>query len=241
MAKMYFKKGAEDICYTLSHWKDYIAENKLNQIELLEAERETDTGYFFCKEYGEVGSVNEGCGKLCEKYKPNNGKNGRCRNYGYCYVPTTKLKIIKNKNMTKLYYRVSNKETQQGLWYDSKGNFTGMIHNEFSFCMNTNLQMPFDSDLVGWLSATDSLEDLFKWFSKEDIEKLENHGWFITVYEAEKVKQYKNHLVIFQETSKIKERIYLSDIGYTKNLSQLNDTEKLSIQRRKSKGTPLCE
>lgn len=45
---------------------------------------------------------------------------------------------------------------------------------------------------------------------KEDIERLENHGWFITVYEAEKVKQYKNHLVICQETSLVKERLSLA-------------------------------
>ena len=112
--------------------------------------------------------------------------------------------------MSKLYYRIAHEETQQGLWYDSKGNFTGLIHNEFNFCMNKNLPMPFDQDLVGWLSATDSLEDLFNWFSKEDIERLENHGWFITVYEAEKVKQYKNHLVICQETSLVKERLSLA-------------------------------
>ena len=76
--------------------------------------------------------------------------------------------------------------------------------------MNTNLPMPFDPNLVGWLSATGSLEDLFNWFSKEDIERLENYGWFITVYEAEKVKQYKNHLVICQETSIVKERLSLA-------------------------------
>ena len=120
------------------------------------------------------------------------------------------LLIFKFKNMSKLYYRIAHEETQQGLWYDSKGNFTGLIHNEFNFCMNTNLPMPFDPDLVGWLSATDSLEDLFNWFSKEDIERLENHGWFITVYEAEKVKKYKNHLVICQETSLVKERLSLA-------------------------------
>ncbi len=76
--------------------------------------------------------------------------------------------------------------------------------------LNTNLPMPFDPDLVGWLSATESLEDLFNWFSKEDIERLEKHGWFITVYEAENVKQYKNHLVICQETSIVKERLSLA-------------------------------
>ena len=47
-------------------------------------------------------------------------------------------------------------------------------------------------------------------FSKEDIERLENHGWFITVYEAEKVKRYKNHLVICQKTSRVKERLSLA-------------------------------
>jgi len=29
---------------------------------------------------------------------------------------------------TKKYYRVCNKETLQGLWYDYKGNFTGLPH-----------------------------------------------------------------------------------------------------------------
>ena len=111
---------------------------------------------------------------------------------------------------TKLFYRVANHETQQGLWYDFKGNFTGFIHDRFNFCTNNKLPMPYDPNIVGWLSATDSLEDLFNWFSKEDIERLENHGWFITVYEAEKVKQYKNHLVICQETSLVKERLSLA-------------------------------
>ena len=112
--------------------------------------------------------------------------------------------------MKNTYYRIPNAETGQGLWYDEKGNFTGLIHNEFDFCMNKDLPMPFDEDLVGWLSATDSLDDLFNWFSKDDIEKLEPFGWFITVYEAEKVKQYKNHLVICEKTSKVIDRLSLA-------------------------------
>jgi hypothetical protein len=114
--------------------------------------------------------------------------------------------------MKNLYYRIAHKETRQGLWYDSKGNFTGLIHNEFNFCLNKNLPMPFDSDLIGWLSATDSLEDLFNWFTKEDIERLENYGWFITVYESNKVRQYKNHLVICQESSVVKETLTLNSV-----------------------------
>jgi len=113
----------------------------------------------------------------------------------------------------KEYYRIAHKDTGQGLWYNSSGEFTGLIHNEFNFCMNTSLPMPFDKDLIGWLSATDSLEDLFNWFSKSDISELEKYGWFITVYESEKAKQYKNHLVICQETSVFKTRLYMSNIN----------------------------
>jgi hypothetical protein len=114
--------------------------------------------------------------------------------------------------MKKLYYRIAHEATKQGLWYDSDGNFTGLIHNEFKFCMNNELPMPFDPDLVGWLSATDSLETLFLWFSKEDIKQLEQHNWFIHVYEAEDVKEYKNHLVISQKTSKVKEIIFIDEL-----------------------------
>lgn len=94
MPKMYFLKGCEEVCATLEYWKEYLKENNLEELELYKAKRETGTGYFFCKEFGEVGEVNEGCGRLCEKYKPNNGKNGRCKHYGYCYEPLTDKVIV---------------------------------------------------------------------------------------------------------------------------------------------------
>jgi hypothetical protein len=64
--------------------------------------------------------------------------------------------------------------------------------------------MPFDKEIVGWLSATDSLESLWKWFSQDDIIKLQEHGWYIFEFEANDVKFYDKfqHLVIKQDTSK---------------------------------------
>lgn len=103
--------------------------------------------------------------------------------------------------MKKVFYRVANTETEQGLWYDFNGGFTGLIHDKFSFCMNTKLPMPFDEDIVGWLSATDTLEDLFNWFSKDDIIKLQEHGYYITIYEAYDYKFHNNHWIINQKTS----------------------------------------
>ena len=109
------------------------------------------------------------------------------------------------KEMKNKYYRVCNKETLQGLWYDYKGQFTGLIHEEFAFSKNYELEMDFDPEIVGWLSATESLETLYNWFPKEDIVRLQKWGWFIHEFEASDVKFYERfqHQVIKQDTSKV--------------------------------------
>lgn len=84
----------------------------------------------------------------------------------------------------KTFYRVNNKLTGQGLWYDWNGNFTGFIHDRFKFCSNAALAMEFDPEIVGWLSATETLEDLWAWFTKDDIAKLETEGWCIHEYKV---------------------------------------------------------
>lgn len=112
----------------------------------------------------------------------------------------------------KLFYRLANNQTEQGLWYDFKGNFTGMIHNEFSFCKNSELPMPFNMKIQGWLSATDKLEDLFIWFPEEDILKLEDYGYRVSVYEAVSFEEYENHWIINQGNSKLIEQHLLSTI-----------------------------
>lgn len=103
------------------------------------------------------------------------------------------------------FYRVCNDKTKQGLWYDFTGGFTGLIHNDFKFCLNNELRMDFDKELVGWLSAVDSLDDLFNWFSKDDVIKLQEFGWSIHEYESESYKMYEkfNHIVIDKSKSSV--------------------------------------
>jgi len=109
------------------------------------------------------------------------------------------------------FYRVCNEESKQGLWYGYNGLFTGLIHKDFSFCHNNSLEMDFDSELVGWLSATPSLEDLYHWFPVEDIKKLQEHNYFIHEYETNDYKFYEkfNHFVINQENSTLTQKIVL--------------------------------
>lgn len=109
----------------------------------------------------------------------------------------------KNSTTKKVFYRVGNITSEQGLWYDFKGNFTGLIHDKFNFCKNSKLPMPFDLNLVGWLSATDSLEDLYNWFSEQDIERLKEYGYKILIYEADEYKAYNNHWIIKQSNAKL--------------------------------------
>lgn len=106
----------------------------------------------------------------------------------------------------KTFFRVCNLQTEQGLWYNFDGSFSGLIHKEFDFCQNSQLKMDFDETLVGWLSAVENVDDLWQWFSKEDISKLEQNGWFITEYETTEYRFYDrfSHYVICQKSSTVK-------------------------------------
>lgn len=107
--------------------------------------------------------------------------------------------------MSNKHYRVCNTNTQQGLWYDFKGEFTGLIHDDFNFCQNSKLKMDFDEKLIGWLSAVKELHQLWQWFSPEDIKKLQEYGWFIHEYECEEEKFYEKfqHIIIKQDKAKL--------------------------------------
>lgn len=96
MAKMYFIKYQEDECYDMPTIKDMMKSDGISQMEVEEAEMSTGTGMFYCSALGEVGETSEGgCGKFCDKYKPRNGKSGRCRSHKNVYSPTGKVITVK--------------------------------------------------------------------------------------------------------------------------------------------------
>lgn len=112
----------------------------------------------------------------------------------------------------KTFYRVANVTTNQGLWYNIDGEFTGLIHKKYSFCRSNILPMPFDENVIGYLSCTDTLEELFEWFPKEDIIKLEEHGYYLTVYESIDYKPYHNHWVFNQYNATVIKTIPMESI-----------------------------
>ena len=109
------------------------------------------------------------------------------------------------------FYRVGNKQNE-GLWYNKNGKFTGLIHNEFNFCSNSELPMPFDPNIVGYLSVTNNLTDLLYWFSKEDIQQLQKHGFHVLEYTATDYKKYKNHYIINVNSSTIIRQVSIDEL-----------------------------
>lgn len=110
------------------------------------------------------------------------------------------------------FYRICKPETGQGLWYDTSGEFTGLIHSAYDFCKAAALPMPFDPDLVGWLSATESQEEFYNWFSRDEVFRLQQFGYYIHLYEATDIKFYEpyQHTVINQATSRVIGRILVN-------------------------------
>ena len=83
-------------CHPISFYRAEMLEYGMRELELIEAKVETGTGYFYCRELGEVGETGEeGCGEICRMYSPRNGKNGRCRHSSNCYAKTENKIILK--------------------------------------------------------------------------------------------------------------------------------------------------
>ena len=114
--------------------------------------------------------------------------------------------------MEAIFYRVGHVSNQQGLWYSPNGEFVGLIHKQFNFCLNNQLQMPYEPEIVGWLSATQTIDELLAWFPIEDIQRLETRCFSIMKYMAVEFKQHANHWVINQQNSILLENIYCDSI-----------------------------
>jgi hypothetical protein len=105
----------------------------------------------------------------------------------------------------RLFYRVG-VDTAEGLWYTPEGEFIGKIHDEFKWLKASALEMPYDEEVVGYLSVADDLEHLHQWFGEDEIVELQKQGFKVFEYEATDWKFYEpyQHNLINQKTSVIK-------------------------------------
>ncbi|MDD5013592.1 MAG: hypothetical protein PHW73_00635 [Atribacterota bacterium] len=95
----YFRSDNDEECYSLASIREQMKDEDINELKVFEAKRETGTGYFYCKHTSEIGESGDCSNRICKSYIPNNGKNGRCKYYGYPYEQTDRSKIIKIINV----------------------------------------------------------------------------------------------------------------------------------------------
>ena len=97
--------------------------------------------------------------------------------------------------MEKLFYRVHHPR-DLGLWYNGKAEFTNEIEKLDLKC--AKLDMSFDDNCAGgFISCTDTLDNLYNWFSREELLKLVDNGYDVLVFKAEESKfheKFKHHL-----------------------------------------------
>lgn len=76
----------DSACFNYQKIVEFCKEYGINQITVFQAQRVTGDGTFYCDLYDECGYTSDSnCGRLCDGYKPLNGKNGRCKHSKYCY------------------------------------------------------------------------------------------------------------------------------------------------------------
>jgi len=68
--KLYFNEDYSENCYPLNYFYEEMEYRGENTMKVFEAKMIVGQLYFYCKLFGEVGEVGEGCGKFCSKYQP---------------------------------------------------------------------------------------------------------------------------------------------------------------------------
>ena len=95
----------------------------------------------------------------------------------------------------------------EGIWYDENGQQKNNGLPSFSFYHAPTFPMPYSKEHANFISVVGSIEDLLFWFNADDMRRLELLGYFITLFEAENIKQYefepgKFHTIAEKKTMK---------------------------------------
>jgi hypothetical protein len=109
---------------------------------------------------------------------------------------------------TKSFYRVGSVLKGTGLWYDDSGKLINLAKTQFNL-KSGDLPMGYDPNIVGYLSVTDTLDNLLQWFTLDEMITLKDAGYKLMCFDVDvnSAKLYTvpltdvQHWIIPQETS----------------------------------------
>lgn len=104
----------------------------------------------------------------------------------------------------KKLYRIENPTTGKGLWYLTKGEYTGFIKNltapqSGDFPMEYNEE--FKADGRDWFSACETLDIMRSWFSPQDVEELVSVGYGLYEFTVPDYRIANGHAIFLKESA----------------------------------------
>lgn len=125
---------------------------------------------------------------------------------GYAIAFTENYFLNKKRRKEKWVYRLESTDPNNGLWYDSNGNFCfdkgiGSLDDS---CKTKSLPMGYDerykADGRDWFSSCSHKEDLMHWYSLKDANTLIEKGFVFKAYLATEYTEYENETVFIKDT-----------------------------------------
>jgi hypothetical protein len=103
----------------------------------------------------------------------------------------------------KWLYRLESTNPENGLWYDSNGNYCFGI-GKLEECKTKDLPMDYDeryrADGRMWFSSCSKKEDLMHWYSLKDAQDLIAAGFVFKKYLATEYTEYPLETVFIKDT-----------------------------------------
>ena len=97
--KYYFENIDSERCYSIDYFYEQLNDNELTEMRIYPAKIIYGEFVAWCTKYNDAIETQRGdCGRICEDYKPRNGKNGRCKFSNNCYEPSDKPILITIKD-----------------------------------------------------------------------------------------------------------------------------------------------
>jgi hypothetical protein len=116
----------------------------------------------------------------------------------------------KMENKIKTFYRMSKIDCNSSFWYDFNGNFTNIIQSDaLSFLNAKNIPMPYNADVLGYLSGCDTLVNLYNWFTHEEMLRLQKMEYALYKYQSSDYRHVGTHFIFNKENYLTKNIIVL--------------------------------
>jgi len=112
-----------------------------------------------------------------------------------------------------LAFRIEGPNSEQGLWYTTNGILNPVVHQLGLACAALPMEPDpaiYQADGVSWYSGCSTLEDIYQWFSPEEMVKMRGVGFKLVMFNSDLVRPHYGHVLFSKQHLKGQQEIDLS-------------------------------